>query len=699
MASVIRSRFGTFLTRTVINHNLSRLHKNKYTFRSCLHTSSVLNVEGLSINMPSLSPTMTEGTIVKWHKKEGDTVAPGDVICDIQTDKAVMSFETEEEGILAKILVSEGTSEIKVGTLIALMVSEGEDWKAVELPNAGSATGTTTEPGSTTVEQSTGGNVPGVNISMPSLSPTMTEGAIVKWHKKEGDPVAPGDVLCDIQTDKAVMSFETEEEGILAKILIPEGTTEVKVGTLIGLMVGEGEDWTAVAIPGSAGTVSKTSVAASQSTGGNTPGINISMPSLSPTMTEGAIVKWHKKEGEAVAPGDVLCDIQTDKAVMSFETEEEGVLAKILYGEGSSGVQVGTLIALMVSEGEDWKDVMIPASGGDAIPAAAEAPQTTSATKAPVKDSHIEHGNYGPAVRILLELYQISSSDVTPTGRGKKLLKSDVLSYITGKNLKPQPLKPVPLPGKKSVADASSERSPTGRPIIPKYTDIEVSSMRRTIANRLTQSKTSIPHAYATVDASIDSLLTFQKQLKSLGISVSVNDFIIKAVALALRESPTVNCLNIKNEVTYSPTVDISIAVATESGLITPIIKNADEKGVDEISSEIRDLAKRARAGKLQLHEFQGGSFTISNLGMFEISEFSAIINPPQCGILAIGSGRVNVDINKKLVTTMTSTLSYDAQAISESAAADFLEKLQTYLQNPASLFMASAKQKSRISN
>ncbi|KAG8281792.1 hypothetical protein J6590_051847 [Homalodisca vitripennis] len=533
---------------------------------------------------------------------------------------------------------------------------------------------------------------------MPSLSPTMTEGTIVNWLKKEGEKVSPGDVLCEIQTDKAVMSFETEEEGVLAKILVPSGTKDVKVGTLIALLVGEGEDWKDVAVPGVAGAPAASTptpaVAQPAFSGGSVPGQEVKMPSLSPTMTEGTIVSWTKNEGDKIAPGDVLCEIQTDKAVMSFETEEEGVLAKILVPSGTKDVKVGSLIALIVGEGEDWKDVAIPVAGAAPAPtpAAATPPSVTTKTAAPSHEPH----NYGPAVLRLLEQYQLSSSQVTPTGRNKKLLKGDVLKYIADNNLQPKPPKPVPPPGQQvPAAGAVAAASATETPLPPPkprtgYTDHELSNMRKTIAKRLTMSKTEIPHAYSQVEAQIDSLLGLRKQLAQVGIKVSLNDFVIKAVALALRQCPYMNTLYINNQTVPHPTVDVSIAVATDAGLITPIIKSADLKSVDQISAEVKELANKARQGKLQLHEFQGGSFTISNLGMFGIAEFSAIINPPQCGILAVGGGRSTFTGDWKAVTLMTSTLSYDGRAVAEDEVAEFMAVLQGYLENPAALMMPS---------
>ncbi|XP_023719887.2 pyruvate dehydrogenase protein X component, mitochondrial isoform X3 [Cryptotermes secundus] len=538
--------------------------------------------------------------------------------------------------------------------------------------------------------------VAGQELKMPSLSPTMSEGTIVKWLKKEGDPIAPGDVLCDIQTDKAVVSFETEEEGILAKILVQEDAKDVKVGTVIALMVAEGEDWKSVEVPSSSDASSSIqspppTVPSSEQTskpGSGVAGQEVKMPSLSPTMSEGTIVKWLKNEGDSVSPGDVLCDIQTDKAVVSFETEEEGVLAKILVQEDVKDVKVGTLIALMVSPGEDWKNVEIPSATAPSPPSA---PRATAKPTVAAPQSE----SLGPAVRTLLEQYHLQSSQITATGRKGKLLKGDVLKYITDNKLKPKIPKEVPPPSAPKAAARTPAKPP--KPSVPKqvgdgYIDTEVTSMRRTIAKRLTESKTTIPHAYGVTDCTIDKLIVLRKQLKEDGIKVSVNDFVIKAVALALQQCPQVNALYKGEEVTYPVDIDISVAVATDAGLVTPIVKAADAKGLEEISAAIQDLAKKARDGKLQPHEFQGGTFTVSNLGMYGVDEFSAIINPPQCGILAVGGSRTVLDDDRNPVTKMKITLSYDGRAIDEEVASEFLDVVREMLEDPSVMLLGGQR-------
>jgi len=421
------------------------------------------------------------------------------------------------------------------------------------------------------------------------------------------------------------------------------------------------------------------------------------MPSLSPTMADGTIIGWQKKVGESINPGDVLCEIQTDKAVMSFETEEEGTLAKIYLGDDSKDVKVGTLIALIAEPGEDWKVVskMEPSSFNKEPE---EVSNTVAPEATPTAEIHgIRHKTLiGPAVRGLLERYGLSPSKIPASGPHGLLLKGDVLSHIKEKNLQPISLV-LPPPPSPTTADKASDAG--SKPKAParkvqnfdneqEYQDIELTSMRRTIAKRLTQSKTGIAHAYSTVDCKMDSLMKFRKTLIADGIKLSVNDFIIKAVGKALNSCPNVNVVWNGEELVQLSSIDISVAVATDSGLITPIVTDVTRRGLQDINDTVRDLANRARQGKLKLHEFQGGCFTISNLGMYGIGEFSAIINPPQCGILAIGGSRLAVGNDSKPMTLMSATLSYDEEAVSSVDAAKFMSTLQSLLESPTSLLL-----------
>ncbi|XP_024881046.1 pyruvate dehydrogenase protein X component, mitochondrial-like [Temnothorax curvispinosus] len=577
MAHMIRSRL-VLLSLKYTNHVAPRIPVPLKCQRLCFRTSSILDVTGKELLMPSLSPTMESGTIVKWFKKEGDTISPGDAIADIQTDKAVVTMEFDDEGVMAKIIVPEGTKDIKVGTLIALTVEADEDWKTVEMPDSSSAQASSAAPSS-------------------------------------AEPSPP------------VTSAEP-----------PPGQQ------------------------------------------------NIAMPALSPTMTTGTIMKWLKKEGDEIEPGDSLADIQTDKAVMSFEMDEEGVLAKILVPEGSQ-VEVGQLIAVIVEKGMDWKQAVAPTSAKPAPSAAPSSAQPAAPADAkPPSSGQV----YGLAVKRLLEEYNLSSGSIKGTGRPNRLLKSDVLAYIQAHNVQKVTPKSAPAPGTVKARSPSPEETsvPVGRP--SPYEDIEVSNIRAVIAKRLGESKRTIPHSYAVVDINIGKLVELRGKLKTEAISVSINDFVVKAVAHALVECPDINTLYQNGQIVRVPKVDVSVAVATKTGLITPIVFDTATKSLSDISKNIRELAEKAKNGKLKPHEFQGGTFTISNLGMFGIKKFSAIINPPQTAVLAVGSGREELDSSLMKVTKMTTTLSYDRRAIDEDQAAEFLAILRAMLEDPA--FLAAGR-------
>ncbi|XP_034951968.1 dihydrolipoyllysine-residue acetyltransferase component of pyruvate dehydrogenase complex, mitochondrial-like [Chelonus insularis] len=559
-------------------------------------------------------------------------------------------------------------------------------------------------------------NVKGKEILMPSLSPTMETGTIVKWIKKEGDPIQPGDALADIQTDKAVMTFEIEEESILAKIIVPEGTKDIKVGTLIALSVEPDEDWKSVEMPDGAGastSPASSSAAPAESAGVSAeaaeppPGqVNVAMPALSPTMTSGTIVKWLKKEGDEINPGDAVAEIQTDKAVMTFEMDEEAILAKLLVEEGAQ-VEVGQLIAVTVEKGMDWKSAVIPTATKPAAKAsssaAAPAPAAKSSSAAPRGGQPPPSGQvYGLAVKRLLEEYGLSSGSIKGTGRPNRLLKSDVLNYIQTNNIQRVPPKSADEPSKTAVgAPSPASKATTQARAPPKsgpstYKDLEVSNIRAVIAKRLGESKSVIPHSYATVDINIDKLNELRGNLKAENVKVSVNDFVTKAVAHALLQCPDVNTLYQNGQIVRMQNIDVSVAVSTPSGLITPIVFNTTAKSITEISNDVKTLAGKAREGTLKPNEFQGGTFTISNLGMFGIKEFSAIINPPQTAILAVGTGRDVLDTTLRKKSMMTATLSYDSRAIDEDQAANFLSILRSMLEDPSFLVINKGQQAMR---
>ncbi|XP_038562094.1 pyruvate dehydrogenase protein X component, mitochondrial isoform X1 [Micropterus salmoides] len=440
--------------------------------------------------------------------------------------------------------------------------------------------------------------------------------------------------------------------------------------------------------------------------------LQVQMPALSPTMEEGNIVKWLKKEGEAVAAGDALCEIETDKAVVTLESNDDGVLAKILMEEGSRNVRLGTLIALMVEEGQDWKQVEIPPSKAPpsaALPAihVATAPVGPPAAAPPPKLATSAPLRLSPAARHILDTHGIDPKLATPTGPRGLITKEDALSLL---KMSPTPKAtpamaapdaPRPLPTLAAAPPPTGSRpnipplSVPGKPGAPgTFTEIPASNVRRVIAQRLTQSKTTIPHAYASVDCDMAAVMHLRKNLANEQIKVSVNDFIIKAAAVTLKEMPEVNVTWSGDGPRALDSIHISIAVATDKGLITPIIRDAANKGVQEISANAKALAQKARDGKLLPEEYQGGSFSISNLGMFGISGFSAVINPPQACILAIGTSRAELRLCKEDQTLrtqqlMTVTLSSDGRLVDDALASRFLDKFRANLEQPQRMALA----------
>ena len=430
-------------------------------------------------------------------------------------------------------------------------------------------------------------------------------------------------------------------------------------------------------------------------TGGSTPGTAVNMPSLSPTMEAGTIIKWYKQEGEQISAGDVLCDIQTDKAVVSMEADEDGVVAKILMEEGAASVAVGTPIALMVEEGQDWRDVAIPAAAGapatpppQSSPASPSSPQAPAppAVAAPAPSEFVHPAQTGPATALLLTQYGLDPARLEGSGPKGNLTKSDVLQYIKDKSL-PTPAPPqVPLPGVAKPADTTTPSSPPLAYSQPgqDYEDLELTSMRKVIARRLTESKQFSPHGYSSATADLTAVNRLRQEYIKSGFKVSINDFVISAVAGALQYVPQLNANVVNEEPVYSTNIDISVAVATPNGLITPIVKNANTKAVQEISAEVKELAGKAKENKLKLDEFQGGTFTISNLGMFGIAEFTAIINAPQLAILAVGGGRNIIDPETMRQTTvMTSTLSFDQRHVDDATAAEFMSVFRALIEKP----------------
>ncbi len=427
--------------------------------------------------------------------------------------------------------------------------------------------------------------------------------------------------------------------------------------------------------------------------------IEILMPALSPTMEEGTLSTWLKKEGETVESGDVIAEIETDKATMEVEAVDEGIIGKILVESGVENVPVNTPIALLLEEGEDKSTL------DDYSAAKPEVKETVSEQEDKTKtekDSNVNTATApqtqptsaggrvfaSPLARRIANDKGIDLVIVQGSGPRGRIVKADVNNFT-------------PSTAQSTASQESSSKAPsTGAKKLAdllgmSYREEKVSNIRKTIASRLTESKTTVPHFYLTIETNIDQLLSVRKQINDVAngeYKISVNDFIIKANAIALQKVPDANASWNDDSILYYDHSDISVAVATPTGLITPIIKKAETKGLAEISMEMKDLAGRARDGALKPEEYQGGTFSISNLGMFGVSEFSAIINPPQGCILAVGAGerkpiiKANGDIGT--ATIMKATLSVDHRVVDGAVGAEYLKVLKQYLENPAMMLV-----------
>ena len=439
--------------------------------------------------------------------------------------------------------------------------------------------------------------------------------------------------------------------------------------------------------------------------------INILMPALSPTMTEGKLAKWLKKEGEEIKSGDVLAEIETDKATMEVEAVDEGFLAKIVVPDGTEGVAVNSVIGILTAEKDEKVDA--PQGGAPAPKAAepkaeepkqeakAEAPKPESAKPEPAKQPAPEsdHGERifaSPLARRMAKQAGIDLGTLKGSGPNGRIVKADIEAAGQAPAAKPQAATPAAAP---AAPQPAAPKPAAPAPVITApHQKIPNSTMRKVIARRLLESKQNVPHFYVVGHFEIDALLKLRADLNAKSakdgpgaFKLSVNDLIIKACAVALRRHPKVNASFTEEAILQYDDVDISIAVAIPDGLITPIIRKADQLGLAAISGQMKDLGARAKSGKLKPEEFQGGGFSISNLGMFGTPEFSAIINPPQSAILAVGAGERRPVVKNDaltIATMMTCTLSCDHRVVDGALGAEFMATLKTIIEDPLSLML-----------
>jgi pyruvate dehydrogenase E2 component (dihydrolipoamide acetyltransferase) len=431
--------------------------------------------------------------------------------------------------------------------------------------------------------------------------------------------------------------------------------------------------------------------------------INILMPALSPTMTEGNLARWLKKEGDPVKPGDVIAEIETDKATMEVEAVEEGKIGKIMVPAGAQGVKVNDVIAVLLEEGESAGDIKAPSAApktaaapapkADVAPAKAEPPKQPAAPAPAPAAASGTRIFASPLAKRLAQQHGLDLSRIVGSGPHGRVVKSDVEKSAAGGGAKAAP------------AQAAAKGLPSAPPVSgtpafgePEFDLTPHSMMRKTIARRLQESKQFVPHFYLTVDCEIDRLLKAREEINAAApkegkgaFKLSVNDFVIKASAVALKQVPAANASWSDEGVKMYKTADISVAVAIPNGLITPIIRRAEDKRLSEISAEMKSLAARAKDGKLKPEDYTGGSFSLSNLGMFGIKDFAAIINPPQGCILAVGAGDQRAVVKNgqlAVATVMSCTLSVDHRVVDGAIGAEFLSAFRKLIENPLSMLV-----------
>lgn len=541
-------------------------------------------------------------------------------------------------------------------------------------------------------------------INMPRLSDTMTEGVVATWLKKVGDKVQTGDILAEIETDKATMEFESFHDGVLLHIGINEGET-APVDTLLAIIGKEGEDITSLLNGGvnqpkveETTTKEETSaVSENNTTETILPKgvVVVTMPRLSDTMTDGTVATWLKKIGDKVSEGDILAEIETDKATMEFESFNAGTLLYIGVAEGQTAA-VDSILAILGPEGTDVADLAKNYTKDAVVAAKKEAPaedvdtQNTSSTSSVNQEEVFSNDNKrifaSPLAKKMADDKGFDLSKIKGSGENGRITKSDVENY--------QPTsQSIEVPKPQNLTSEANQQAIV-KPFVPAgekmVEEIKNSQMRKTIAKRLSESKFTAPHYYLTIEVSMDDAMASRTVINSLpDTKVSFNDMVIKACAMALKKHPKVNS-QWKDEATFiNHHVNIGVAVAVEDGLVVPVLNFTDQMSLSQIGNSVKDLATRARNKKLQPAEMEGSTFTVSNLGMFGISEFTSIINQPNAAILSVGAIiEKPVVKNGQIVVgnTMTVTLACDHRTVDGATGAQFLQTLRQFLENPVTM-------------
>ncbi|MBS1487557.1 MAG: pyruvate dehydrogenase complex dihydrolipoamide acetyltransferase [Bacteroidetes bacterium] len=534
-------------------------------------------------------------------------------------------------------------------------------------------------------------------VRMPKMSDTMTEGVIAKWHKKVGDTVKSGELMAEIETDKATMDYESFNTGTVLYLGAKEKET-VKINDVLAIVGKAGEDFSSL-LAGATKTAAsggKTEVQSEVATAVaeaaiDTKGIKaeiVLMPKMSDTMTEGVIAKWHKKVGDSVKSGELLAEIETDKATMDYESFNTGTLLYVGAKE-KEAVKINSVLAIIGEKNADWQTLLkasqTQTAGAAAKPTApTPAAATTPASGTVASSNAAVHTNgrlkASPLAKKMAKDLGYDLSKIQGTGDQGRITRHDVESYkpaASGKASEPKTAASIMLP---SVVGQES------------FEEIPVSQMRKTIAKRLAESKFTAPHFYLTMEINMDKAVEARKSMNEIApVKISFNDMVIKAVAAALRQHPDVNVSWLGDKIRKNNHVHIGVAVAVKDGLLVPVVRFADSKSLSHIAVEVKDLAQKAHDKKLQPADWEGSTFTISNLGMFGIEEFTAIINPPDACILAVGGIKETAIVkNGQLVVgnIMKVTMSCDHRAVDGAVGSAFLKTLKGLLEDPVRILI-----------
>jgi pyruvate dehydrogenase E2 component (dihydrolipoamide acetyltransferase) len=543
-------------------------------------------------------------------------------------------------------------------------------------------------------------------IRMPKMSDTMEEGVIASWLKKVGDTVKPGDILAEVETDKATMELESYEEGVLLYVGVKEKDS-VPVNGIIAIIGEKGEAFQHLlsGSPAEAPKVEATIPAAAPAPAvevkapasavatSSIPAVVVTMPKMSDTMQEGTISAWLKKVGDAVKSGEIIAEVETDKATMELESYEDGVLLYIGVEAGGS-VPVDGIIAVIGEKGADYQSLLAAHQGGASIAAPVEvaSPAAPVAVAAPApaviqvpvaaavpSSTGTERVKASPLAKKIASETGVDIRQVAGTGEGGRIVKRDIESFVPAAAT----ASPQVASSQAGIAPALGQES---------FREEKVSQMRKTIAKRLAESKYSAPHFYLTMEINMDKAIEARKSMNEFGTAkISFNDLVIKAAVAALRQNPKVNSSWLGDKIRYNDHIHIGMAVAVEEGLLVPVIRFADQLSLSQISNQAKSLGQKAKNKELQPKDWEGNTFTISNLGMFGIDEFTAIINPPDACILAVGGIKETVivkDGQMKIGNVMKVTLSCDHRVVDGAVGSAFLLSLKGLLEDPVRILI-----------